>query len=334
MVKKSTKVKIEKLNTQFKELCIHFDTQEHQISIEQFEQTILAYKTITSDIAANVFDVKCGLKIYILPPKNGGFEIFFKIIAEHPALSAIAGAIGYDALKGFVKGITKNINNRMVDGFTPELGAEILGETVQGFISETSLEINELETKLISETNKRYNFDVSKKAKADFFNSCSKNNDIKGIGFTEKHEFPIKRCDFTERSIPPRTKPLPEKQELKELIIVKSVNTEEKLQWDFKDLNTKESFSANIEDEDFNAKLLSGQCPLKKKSTPDIIIALVEFRKKLENGKERKDSYIVREVYKFNNKKLKERPKNLRLNRPKKQKDNSEQLNLFKNTIS
>lgn len=112
------------------------------------------------------------------------------------------------------------------------------------------------------------------------------------------------------------------------MIIVKSVNTDEDLQWDFKDLNTKESFSANIEDEEFNAKLLNGQCPLKQKATPDIILALVEFRKKLENGKERKEAYIVKEIYKFNNKKLKTLPDNFKLNRVKRVSDNG-QTKLF-----
>lgn len=67
---------------------------------------------------------------------------------------------------------------------------------------------------------------------------------------------------------------------------------------------------------------------LKQKATSDIILALVEFRKKLENGKERKEAYIIKEIYKFNNKKLKTLPNNFKLNRVKRVSDNG-QTKLF-----
>ncbi|GEM_PF-3388413 len=317
---------------QTKELCIHFDTDEHQITLDLFEQTLNSYKIISNDIAENIFDIKSGFKIYVLPPKNGGFKILLKIIMENPAILGMASALTYDVIVGLVKGLTKNLNNdKFKDGFTPELGAEVLGETIQGFVSKTASEVETLDAKIKSEykSKKNINIDIAKKEKADFYGSCIKNKNIKGIGFSNEHIFPLKRCDFVARAIPPTIKPLPERIELKELIIVKSVNTDEKLQWDFKDANTNESFSASIEDNDFNTMILNGQCPLKRKATPDKILALVKFYKKLENGKEKKDAYIVSEVYKFNRKKLKERPKGLRINKPKREKTNPDQLHLF-----
>ena len=264
--------KLKEYPCQTKELCVHFDTEEHQIPLEQFEQTLISYKNIAKDFAENIFEIKSGLKIYVLPPQNGGFEVFLKIFLEHPAISALSVTLAYDVIKGLVKGLTKNEKNeKFKDGFTPELGAEVFGETIKGFMSETASEIEILESKINNEykPNKPINLDVSKKQKADFYEACLRDKGIKGIGFSTEHDFPLKRCDFAGRATPPKTKPLPEKTELKELIIVKSVNTDEKLQWEFKDANTKEAFSASIEDKDFNTMILNGQCPLKTKAAPD-----------------------------------------------------------------
>lgn len=330
----TNKLKKEKEQTflpQEKELCIHFNTENHQISIEQFEQTLNSYKLIAKDFAENIFEIKSGLKIYVLPPQNGGFEVLLKILIDNPAISAILAALAYDAIKGLVKGLTKNSKNKKFkDGITPELCAEVFGETIQGFMKETASDIEILEAKINSEykPKKSINLDISKKQKADFYAECIKNKGIMGIGFSHEHEFPLSRNDFIERAIPPVTKPLPEKEKLKKLIIVKSVNTDEKLQWEFKDVDTKEAFSANIEDKEFNENFLNGKYPLKKNSSPDKILALVQFNKKLENGKEKKDSYIIKAVYKFNQQKLKERPKGLRRNRSLKQNDAYKQLNL------
>ena len=324
--------KLKEYPSQSKELCVHFDTEEHQIPLEQFEQTLISYKNIAKDFAENIFDIKSGLKIYVLPPKNGGFEVFLKIFMENPAISALSVALTYDIVKGLVKGLTKNENSeKFKDGFTPELGAEVFGETIKGFMSETASEIEILEAKINEEykPTKPINLDISKKQKADFYESCIREKGIKGIGFSQEHNFPLKRCDFVGRATPPKIKSLPNKTELKELIIVKSVNTDEKLQWEFKDANTNEAFSASIEDTEFNAMILNGQCPLKKKAAPDKIIALVEFHKKLENGKERKDAFFVKDVYQFNRRKIKDRPKGLRINKPKIEKPKYVQLDIF-----
>ena len=284
---------------QIKEIFVHFKTEEHYITLGEFVETVSSYETIADNFVENIFNIKNGVKIYILPPKPGTFLITIGVAVTTIAGSAILGAVISEEFKGFIKGLTKKIPTiakNFPDGYEIGKGGEILGEMLTGFVQSTS-----------------------------------ESKEIKGIGFDTKDEFPIKRCDFVTRAVPPAIKPLPEKQELKELIIVKSVNTDEKLQWDFKDSNTKESFSANIEDDDFNEKLLNGLCPLKKSSTNDVILALVEFRKKLENGKERKDSYTVKEVYKFNKKKLKEQPKGMKVNRPKTAKFDNGQLHFFEN---
>lgn len=314
--KKKTNISIEKNqaneNYNIETLYVHFDTKEHFITLEDFISTVSSIDIIAQNFSENLLLSKGKIKVYIYPPERGSFLLEIGLFVG----SIIASAVISEEVKGFIKGISDyKLGN----------GGENMGKLITGFLSKTSDEIKRIESILPP----KYNIDEALKAKADLYSVLSKNKEIKGIGFSNEGKFPIKRSDFINRMVTPTTKFLPVKEELRELIIVKSVNTDENLQWDFKDVNTKESFSANIEDEDFNLKVLNGQCPLKKKATPDIILALVEFRKKMENGKERKDAYIVKEVYKFNNKRLKTRPKDLRLNKPKK--PNNGQLSLFAN---
>ena len=308
----------EVLKNEMQEIYVHFDTNEHYISLDNFMQTIRTYDEIANNFSESLFKTKRGVKLYILPPEPGSFLMTIGIMVGTTILTTIFA----DEFKGFIKGLTKS--KKFPDGYNLGDGGELFGEMLKEFMEKTSEEIDSIEKMLPKNTN----IDAAIKAKSDFYIMCSRNKNINGIGFDKTNKDILKRCDFISRSLPPKIKPLPDKEEYKELIIVKSVNTDEDLQWDFKDLNTKESFSANIEDEEFNAKLLNGQCPLKQKATPDIILALVEFRKKLENGKERKEAYIVKEIYKFNNKKLKTLPDNFKLNRVKRVSDNG-QTKLF-----
>ena len=313
---------------QTKELCVHFDTKEHRISLEQFVQTVSSYEIVSNNIAEQVFGVKKGIKIYILPPKEGSFVVSMLLWVSGAAVGGIFSSIASDSTKGFIRGVTKRLNaDKYPNGFDFEQAAEVLGDTVTGFMMETAEEIDNLEASLKNTPN----IDISKKAKADFYGSCSRNKDILGIGFSPDNKFSLKRADFVTRAVEPSIKPLPVKEELKELIIVKPVNVEEDLQWDLKDKNTKESLTAKMADEEFKTLLFEGKCPLRKYSTPDIILAKVEYYKSLKNGKESKDEYIITDVYKFNKKALKTIPENLKLNCKRLAKDDSnvKQLNIF-----
>ena len=330
---KNTRIK--KVNNEYKEqtkeLFVHFNTKEHRITLEQFVQTVNSYEVISKDIAEQVFGVKKGIKIYILPPKEGSFELSMLLCLSSMAIAGIVGNMTSDIVKGFVRGMTKRLNpEKYPNGFDLEQAAEALGDTVTGFVMETAEDVNRIEASIDNAPN----IDISIKAKADFYGMCSKDKTIEGLGFTSKKNFDFKRADFVPRAVAPSIKPLPVKEELKELIIVKPVNVEEDLQWDLKDKNTKEALTAKMADDNFKTLLFEGKCPLRKFAVPDVILAKVEYYKSLKNGKESKDEYIITDVYKFNKDLLKTVPSNLKLNRKRVANGCDGQLNLFKDNDS
>ena len=46
------------IQEQTKELCVHFNTKEHRLSLENFILTVSSYETIAKNIAENIFDKK------------------------------------------------------------------------------------------------------------------------------------------------------------------------------------------------------------------------------------------------------------------------------------
>ena len=303
----NTIVKNENDIQEFETLCVHFDTENHYITLDEFVQTLNTYEKIAKNFTEDLLEVKNGVKVYVLPPKNGGFVITIALWLTGTVAATILSAILTPEIQGLVKGLTKN-SKKFPNGYELGTGGEILGEMITGFIEQTSDEIKDLE-KYIPE---KKNIDIAIKAKADFYNMCSRDKKIRGLGFSEEHNFPLKRSDFISRAVAPTVKPLPVKEELRELIVVKPVNVDEDLQWDLKDKNTKESLTVKMQDEDFKAMLLNGQCPQRQYATPDIITARVEFHDNLKNGKESKSEHIITDVYLFNNKPLKPIPKNLK----------------------
>ena len=328
MKKLKKKKEQQQYQEQTQELCIHFDTKEHRIGLDEFVLTVSSYETIANNIAESIFDVKKGVKIYILPSKAGSFDLSMLLWLSGAAVAGVIGGIASDSVKGFVKGVTKRLApDKYPNGFDFGKSAELFADTMTGFMLETAHEVDRLDNLIPNGKN----IDASKKAKSNIYNMCSRNKDILGVSFTHEHKFELKRADFVERGIPPAIKPLPVKVELKELIIVKPVNVEEDLQWDLKDKNTKEPLTAKMLDEDFKAMLFEGKCPQRKHTTPDVITAMVEFHDNLKDGKESKSEYLITEVYKFNRKKLKPIPDGYKLNRRKKIDDsNNGQLNLFR----
>lgn len=301
-------------------LYIHFDVKEHCISVSDFIETIKSTEIIVNDLALKITGQDKCTKVYVFPPENGSLLVVLGIAAKKIALGTGIG-VGIKYISKEVETFVEELTGYKNGDFGKN-SAKILKECTKNFMEKSKNEIEQINQGVLE-------LDTALKAKTDFYQMCSNNKDIKGIGFTSEPEYPIKRSNFYSRITPSISRPLPIKEELKELIIVKPVNTDEDLQWDFKDKNTKESLIAKMEDESFKRKLLNGECPQKKHKTPDVIIAKVEYHKKMEDGKERKNAYIITDVYKFNRKKLKDIPNNLKLNKIKEQ-DNG-QLSLLAN---
>ena len=129
---------------EFETICIHFNTENHYITLNEFVQTLVSYEKIAKNFTEDLLEVKNGVKVYILPPKEGGFIINIGIFVVTAAASAIIGAAASEEFKGLIKGLTKN-SKKFPSGYELGTGGEILGEMITGFVEQTSEEIKDLE---------------------------------------------------------------------------------------------------------------------------------------------------------------------------------------------
>lgn len=294
-------------------LFIHFDTQEeHYISSEQFIETVKTLQDISKSLISTLTEEPFDYEIKVFPPKSGTFLTIFGItVTVGTVLKIIESDIG----KAFIKGLTEH-----EPAYYAENTGKLLRDLLKGFYSKTKEEINQM----FSEYKK---LDNAIKSKSDFYKMCLSSNNIKGLGFDDTDNFPIKKYNFIYYLSDDLIRDEGETYKYRELIIKKPVTIEQDLKWSFIDKNTKENVNAKIEDLSFKQAFLNGYTPIKESHNPDIILGKIRTSKIVINGYKEVNEHFVESVYKFNDRILKTIPDDFVLNEEKL--IENEQLNFF-----
>lgn len=307
-------------------LYIHLNSEEHYLTTEEFVQIVNATQEIYKDLKTNLIETEDDIKLIILPPEKGSFLIDLAVTGGK-VVSSIGPVVAVTTVttcafleteigKKFIKGLTGN-----EPGFYAEKYGKLLSDCIKGIYTKNIHELKAIIPTIV-------NLDASLKAKSNFYVICNSNKGIKSIGFDETENYPIERDSFFDHMTNDIIRELPPVEKIQKLIIEKPTIVEKKGNWFCQDAETKEYLSVSIEDNYFIDSVLEGKNPLKQSKDPDTIVGKVIYNKQLVNGKERKKSTIITDVYKFNDRQLKEMPKDL-LNKKVESKDNK-QLNIFK----
>lgn len=280
--------------TNIVELPIHFDTDNHWMKAGDFLAFTKDLEKIGKDFSKNIFGKKVVLQMYVLPPEEGSF------LGRWGITLLIGGGIWQgletDIAKAFVKGLTGNEPSYYAEqlGSETRKGALLIRDATQGFLEK-------IDTGVVVPV---MQFEIAYEAKTDFYKKCLENPEIKGIGFSEEHEFPVKRKDFIGQILKPEenNSDLKPDYEIHQLLIASSVNTlDSHAQWRLQDTQTKTFLYAYLKDIKFQEKFFSGDFPLKLTENDDIIIAMVEYKKQLREGEIKITERNIIKVYKFNN---------------------------------
>ena len=281
------------------DIIVHFNVNEHYLSLSDFLITAKSVQSVVNEFNSQFFDGKLVEDIVVVPPEEGGFLVNFGIIA-----GIVVGAfavIDGDSGKAYIKGLTGHEPSYYSEklGETTRSGAFILKDAVKGFLE---MEVNSLRN--VGLTPKE--FPQAFRAKNDFYKMCIADKRINGVGFVCEDSFPVSRKAFFDRiDFADGNLELEPEYRVHHLRIISSVNTiGSNAKWNFKDMQTRESFRAYLKDERFKLEFFSGGCPLKLKEEDDVIVAKVEYRKIRKDGEIRVFEINIIEVYKFNNIKL------------------------------
>lgn len=214
------------------EFIFHFDVDDHHLKLSTFVSTAEKVRSVIEALDEVFFFNVVEYDILLLPPSEGGFLSRLAIVVSG-GVTAIFAFLNSDVGAAYVKGLTEKSpaewaedfgeshrqellkhsqyteddiseEERAVNGQRHFLhtrddiescknSAQILSALAQGVFEKSNEELKDLG---LGSTN----FSKLTSARADFYAVCMNDRDIRGIGFSEGHDFPIPRNQFFERS--------------------------------------------------------------------------------------------------------------------------------------
>lgn len=330
---------VETLAWQFDEqadrLFIHFDVKEHHLNLDTFIQTADSARKIVEALDRTLFNGGSGFEVIVLPPSEGTFSEWLGIHPKKSLSAAIFVFLCTPQGEAFTKGLTGQTTSEWfedagvvirheiavaTDHFRAEEGADekpLSDDTSTDAVAEAACKaatrivttmtrgILELGTEVLNKIGVDFgDLPDAMDARAEFYEACMNNAEVKGIGFTPEDDFPIPRNSFPERAQKPARKkkeePEPEWLVSKENIYVNSPNWNEDKQntrkWQGIDSSRRERLFV-IEDAEF-----WGRIKRKELHFEDLDSLKVEWAYQLEDGKLK--HHRVLRVLEFNGTKL------------------------------
>lgn len=217
-----------------------------------------------------MFDGALEYEVLVLPPEPGTFltRLGVRVVAGAALLGA-ALETGMGA--GFVKGLTGHepaywteVAGEQIAGWIEDAveapasavqkhlecqtGALVLSEVTKSFLQKDVLELNKMS---IRPRQFREEFEARNK----FYWTCAADQDVRGVGFTESDDFPVKRKDFSrlQVALPPKETEPEEVPWQVDTVRVTSPNWErgdKQRHWKGRDSSGHERLF-RVEDEDF-----------------------------------------------------------------------------------
>lgn len=194
---------------------IYFDVPEHFLPLNEFIETARTTKEVIDCLNEEFFDGQFKYQLIVLPPEQGSFKsrLGIKTVTVAGILAFSWAGLESDVGKSYIKGLT---------GYEPAYWAEKLGESHREALTQDETEKEQAisvgcAARILSESTKGFleqdynelrksgvtkkKFRSAYQAKNEFYESCYSLPAIKGIGFDDTENFPIKRNDFPNHII-------------------------------------------------------------------------------------------------------------------------------------
>lgn len=281
-------------------LNIYLGQDEHYITLEEMNKIVYCVNAIGNSLAEKIFMPQSQKAILIYPCENGSFKIKIGVVV-FGAWALMSWFGDTDSGKAFIKGLTGHE--------TPyywEKGGELLRDVIKGVLES---DISKLEYINNVNTGNRYILDKCIKEKSEFYEIINKSETIKSISFNANNKDPIKKNLFyTHIKKGDIIRTLEPNYQIRDFVIVKSINTEKQSKWTFKEIDNNKSTNAEIRDKNFITQFLNGKHPLKEGNQDDVIKALLCIETVMKNGSKESEQYFIEEIFNFNENRIKDIP--------------------------
>lgn len=267
-------------------LFIHYDVEDHFIPMTDFLTASVSAEKIITDLNNQFYDGKLKYQLVITPPEDGTFlkSVGFWVFLG----TTVAAPIAQDYVLGAFEGLTKH-----PPAYYGQQHIQALRDLATGFFS---MEVEQLEECIP----RHMNLDKAFKAKSDFYIGCQNNDRIKGVGFDNTKNFPIRHEHFKQHISKDRIRAVDSDFHIYEAVLVSPVTIDKDIKWELQDRVTKTKISAYMRDEAFKTGLLNGKYPVKQSKENDVLKILVEYKKQERNGDIETKEICIDTVYSFN----------------------------------
>lgn len=293
-------------------IYFHFNTIENELSASSFKQLIISLTTVTENVSKVFLGEQIKCTITVLPPEIGSFKSKFSMVIRGLALAAL-----YNFSDGVLEGLTGHD--------IKYYGHESIELVKDAVINIFKKKVSELDAILPDDGS----LDISVKAKTDFYNILLTDDNILSLGFTNEDKDTIEKSKFFQYIAPDKIREAENIQEYAKLTIIKPLIVEGVQSWTLKNNIKQKTDNYKILDEHFKKLIWNGKNPLKETEKPDEILAKIEYVQEMKNGKIIIVQKNITDVYMFNEKVIKDLPKDFKLNTPSNIKNNMKQMSLF-----
>ena len=212
-------------------LLIHFDVDSEHILLETFISSARGAQAAVTAFNNAYFNGAIEFELIVIPPESGSFKQNIGIVLKGIGYSYIGLWSVIQLMDSeTVQRISKELTGKIpadhlieavvepdatseiiedIDFISAELEQEeinnieeLISESVRGALQKTREEISNLDIP----TELKYELE---NAQSDLFGAALADPDVKGIGFGEEDDFPIRRNQFAQRAI----RPVPPKRE-------------------------------------------------------------------------------------------------------------------------
>lgn len=301
------------LENNYATICFHFNTIESKLSASSFNQLVDSLTIVTNNVSKVFLGEQTNCSVFILPPETGSFKSAFSMV--------IIGAMLSTSIGNFSDGFLEGLTGHDFKYYGQKVGKFVKDITVNIFLKK----VPELDAILPDDGS----LDISVKAKTDFYNSLLNDDNILSLGFTNDNNETIIKSHFSQYIAPDKIREIANIQEYARLTIIKPVTVQSTQGWILKNKRTAKNDNYKILDQHFITLILNGENPLKETEKPDEILAKIEYVQEMKNGIIITVQKNITDVYMFNEKVIKDLPKDFKLNKPNNMKNNMKQMSLF-----
>ncbi|MCK0169181.1 hypothetical protein MWU52_16630 [Jannaschia sp. S6380] len=195
---------------------IYYDVPSNRLRLSTFIGAARKYEALVAELFDEVFQIDAAFQIYVFPPEPGSFRQKLGVVVI-AGLGGILGTGGWDMMDGFLEGLSglpprewsQELGKNLREMYKSEYGedSEVDAETLEA--AETTAVLVEVTRQIAGNSNERLirsGFrpeDLPRvfSAKTDLFYEIESDPQVKGVGFGEEDEAPIRREEFSRYQV-------------------------------------------------------------------------------------------------------------------------------------